>query len=622
LQRERTKWDAERVQWNIQRSDLEQRLAESESKLAESVQRLAQLECQLAEVGTQHESKRAMERDPTAFVGVPSGEAWLGRGEDVGQPAAPERSIGTPPEAGVSELPAPCCSDSPTPATELPPVEYEATELPPVEYDWTSAAKRQTPEWPAPDISPENPYNKTRPATAPPDTTWSAWREETSPPPSGPLPATANSARQSSVWPDSPAFDSTPAAAQIEKRDHFDVADAAAATSGAGEFIWPASPSTSRPSEPEDEFAPFAEFSIWNQGTQVAESTAGDRQPERLEPSAGISGGPLGSSSVETASELRDRGPYHLPLTDMEAGAGHAARASSTRSAEQTIGAVAVEPPAWQPPTPTELTAKAAPQSGSFIERYAHLFAEDDGADVPVSAPPRAQSSDEELVRKPRSMGVAASAAANAATLEPSDDEESIEQYMAKLMQRVRGEGPRVAASQAPVPSAAAPSTVHDEPPPPTVVTGQAQPLTPATSPPLPEARPEFLTSLGTVRRQPITAENSANLEALRALANETARKAISTHALQKHRRDAVTKVIVAALAGMTSIFVMLEAPGWLDLQFITACVSLLVAAYWAGQTYLTMVESFRAAAYDGPEELLENLIDPFRPPLPIDVER
>jgi hypothetical protein len=130
------------------------------------------------------------------------------------------------------------------------------------------------------------------------------------------------------------------------------------------------------------------------------------------------------------------------------------------------------------------------------------------------------------------------------------------------------------------------------------------------------------LTSLGTVRRQPITGENSANLEALRALANETARRAISTHALRKHRRDAVTKVIVATLAGMTSIYVMLEAPGWLDLQFITACVSLLVAAYWAGQTYRTMAESFRAAAYDGPEELLENLIDPFRPPLPIDVER
>ncbi len=111
-------------------------------------------------------------------------------------------------------------------------------------------------------------------------------------------------------------------------------------------------------------------------------------------------------------------------------------------------------------------------------------------------------------------------------------------------------------------------------------------------------------------------------MEAFRALANESARRAISTHALQKHRRNAVTKAIVATLAGMTSVFVMLEAPGWIDFQFITAGVALLAAAYWAGQTYGTLVESFRAAAYDGPEELLENLIDPFRPALPIDVER
>jgi hypothetical protein len=34
------------------------------------------------------------------------------------------------------------------------------------------------------------------------------------------------------------------------------------------------------------------------------------------------------------------------------------------------------------------------------------------------------------------------------------------------------------------------------------------------------------------------------------------------------------------------------------------------------------MVESFRAASYHGPEELLENLIDPFRPALPIDVDK
>jgi hypothetical protein len=46
----------------------------------------------------------------------------------------------------------------------------------------------------------------------------------------------------------------------------------------------------------------------------------------------------------------------------------------------------------------------------------------------------------------------------------------------------------------------------------------------------------------------------------------------------------------------------MLEAPSWRDMQFITACGSLLVAAYWAGETYRTMLESFRLASNDGPE--------------------
>ena len=133
----------------------------------------------------------------------------------------------------------------------------------------------------------------------------------------------------------------------------------------------------------------------------------------------------------------------------------------------------------------------------------------------------------------------------------------------------------------------------------------------------------EYLTtSLGTVRRKSVTMERPANLEAFRALANESARRAISTHAHHKHRRDAITKAIVATLAGMTSLFVMLEAPSWLDMQFITAGVTLLIAAYWAGQAFGTRAQSLRAAAYDGPEELLENLIDPFRPALPIDVER
>jgi hypothetical protein len=618
-------WDAERKQWTVQRSELEKQLAATECRLADAIQRMEQLERQLAEVRTQSSTDAVAtatmldaEGEPTPLASVTPSEVWPMRGDNFGHQATAEASVSAQCETGLSNLRAPSGPESPPPVLDFPPAEYE----------WATAAKRRIPDWPTHDTAPEaSQYIETGPAAATPiDPNWSTWRTEAVPTPSGSTTPIADSGRRSPVWSDAPALESAPVVPEDEKREHSEVALAGAATSGAGEFIWPASSSPAPQAEPEDEFAPFAEFSIWNQGARVAESSAGERQFERLESTDERSSVPPDYSAGANANALRDPGVFQSPRTEGSEATGQAAEVPGARSPEQ-VGEGADVPSAWQPPKPPESTAKKTPQSGSFIERYAHLFAEDDAAAEPAPPPPRPQSSDDELVRKPRSMGAASAATSSTAPPTSSEDEESIEQYMAKLMQRVRGDGPRVAASQAPpaatvANSAALPHPVRDEAAPKAAAASEEQKHAPSMAPPVSEAKPEFLTSLGTVRRQPVTAENSANLEALRALANETARKAISTHALRKHRRDAVTKVIVATLAGMTSIFVMLEAPGWLDLQFITACVSLLVAAYWAGQTYRTMVESFRAAAYDGPEELLENLIDPFRPPLPIDVER
>jgi hypothetical protein len=113
----------------------------------------------------------------------------------------------------------------------------------------------------------------------------------------------------------------------------------------------------------------------------------------------------------------------------------------------------------------------------------------------------------------------------------------------------------------------------------------------------------------------------TTDLGALRALANETARSAISRHGLKKHRRDAVTKVIVSSLAGIASLWLMLDAANWLDLQFIAACVALIVAAYWAGEAGRATLESFRAAAYDGPSAEHEGIESRASAALPIDVE-
>jgi hypothetical protein len=56
-------------------------------------------------------------------------------------------------------------------------------------------------------------------------------------------------------------------------------------------------------------------------------------------------------------------------------------------------------------------------------------------------------------------------------------------------------------------------------------------------------------------------------------------------------------------------------------MQFITACLSLLVAAIGAGETIRTLLESLRAAACDGPVEGLDESAAVPLPALPIDVE-
>jgi hypothetical protein len=122
------------------------------------------------------------------------------------------------------------------------------------------------------------------------------------------------------------------------------------------------------------------------------------------------------------------------------------------------------------------------------------------------------------------------------------------------------------------------------------------------------------------VKRKAAVPAPTTDLGALRALANETARRAISRHELRKHRRNAVTKVIVSTLAGVTSLWLMLDSPDWRSMQFITACLSLLVAAIWAGETYRTLLESLHAAAYDGPEEGLDEAEAVAPTALPIDV--
>jgi hypothetical protein len=345
----------------------------------------------------------------------------------------------------------------------------------------------------------------------------------------------------------------------------------------------------------QDDLAPFAHFSIWNQGAASDDRVSANRTLDDTDVQHSPGDHPMESVAKGPTLRHASHDSFQAPTSAHLTG--------TTVEPATNVGPGQGESSGSLIDVPTAMPGQA--KTASFIERYAHMFADDSASEEPVPSTTTRQTADDIELRKPRSMGVASSAAQS----QPAEEEESIEQYMAKLLQRVRGKS-----SRTPVLHGAEASK---QPP-----TEQMSSTSPTVAPrELPENQQSQAAPPQSVRPKVTLAEQSANLEAFRALANESARRAISRHAFGVHRRSAVTKAIVATLAGMTSVLLMLEAPDWRDLQFIAACVSLLAAAYWAGQTYGTMIESFRAAAYDGPEPTADDLADLIHARLPVDAD-
>jgi hypothetical protein len=622
FEQQQAEWEADRAQWSSERIELQERLAQSECRLVDSVIQIEQLQRELA--AAQMKSGDQGQQSVESNIEPPSGQSALGPSSADAARAAPGElpSTAAPRDdwplatAGSEELES---HGSPSSDSGW----FGARDSEPVEHPLSTAAQESTVDWFAGDKldEPTAAVEHAAESQLPGDSNWSSWRSETDQPWDEGETASSTASAHDDDWLAGPPSESPAAVACSDTFACSAEPSTFAPVPAADETALPATPDTAPP-EPEDEMAPFAEFSIWNQGIRSKDSEADDQRVEdpfnegQIEdgaPNAGIAqSGPLLRDAVEEPPTQYGR------IQDNDQPISQAAVAPGVLSEVEVDKPVAAE---WKPSN--ETTQNQKPERSSFIERYAHMFVDDDSSGESAPAAPTPQAIDEDhVVRKPRSFDSATSSPT------PSEDEESIEQYMAKLMQRLRGEGSRGASSQAPPVAPINTDVFADE-------SNQINPLAQQLAAPVESDLPtavqlesgsafdkKDLTSLGTVRRKSTIVERSANLEAFRALANESARRAISTHALRKHRRDAVTKLIVSTLAGMTSLFMMLEAPNWLDFQFITAGVSLLVAALWAGQTYRQVAESFRAAAYDGPEELLENLIDPFRPALPIDVER
>lgn len=175
---------------------------------------------------------------------------------------------------------------------------------------------------------------------------------------------------------------------------------------------------------------------------------------------------------------------------------------------QAAIAALPAKPlfePAPQPPQADAERPAAGPNTVSFIQRYAHLFAEE-GADAPAPAPapmpaPRApahQQAEEEV-------------------------EPSIDDYMSQLLQRSRSGDSSISIK----PVAAEPVEAKPAPP--------VEPVTP-------------ITSLDELQRT-VAPERSTDMNVLRELANSSARQAIG---VANQGRKEETRVVYLAISGLS----------------------------------------------------------------------
>jgi hypothetical protein len=261
---------------------------------------------------------------------------------------------------------------------------------------------------------------------------------------------------------------------------------------------------------------------------------------------------------------------------------------------EEPAATEEASPEVASPAAVEELPASPAPAAESFIDRYSHLFPAEDDSVAPPAAPQRA------VVEPAPVFSHEAQS-----TPEGHADEESVEQYMARLLERMRGPG-------APTPSAEESTVVANASQLESTVVSEPEVVEPENH--------ELITDLEELRSSVPAPERSHSMAAMRELANESARHAIGVHTARRLRRAARTQAIIALLGAAVGTYLLIEAPNWQTLQFAGGCVAGFVALYWGKLTLMTLIEGIRLGAF----EHADDEIDPeksLHPPLPIDIE-
>lgn len=175
-------------------------------------------------------------------------------------------------------------------------------------------------------------------------------------------------------------------------------------------------------------------------------------------------------------------------------------------------------------PKPSEPTAEGAGEPASFIEQYAHMLPDEDApieAIAPVEPAPLNETPNPGL---------------------EGDGDESIDDYMRKLMQRVRGESDPAPAAESiikPTPAALTPADAPQAP-------ANEAPAVSAPKPVEEDSEPiRCLSELkATSRDNPTT-----DLKSLRQIANQSARQAIDVASTKQSREQAFLRLTGAAVA-------------------------------------------------------------------------
>lgn len=207
----------------------------------------------------------------------------------------------------------------------------------------------------------------------------------------------------------------------------------------------------------------------------------------------------------------------------------------------------------------------------SFLAKYQHLLKEEsevgeDAASVaassPVGVPHESPPSTADDPGSPRS------------------DDDSIEGYMARLLQRVRGESSGSSATTLAnaVDTPATSSNSGKETPKP-------QRIVPAA--------PVPVSSLEEIKSAPAP-ERSRNMAALRDLANQSAHSAIHRANVRQHRESAVSKLSISLLGILCGIVVMKLSPSYTSPEFIGALVPLFAGLFWGGLTLVLLLRAIR----------------------------